>query len=63
MVMNRAVQVRFTRDQHERLKQNAEQKGFPSIATYVRWVSLQQDVFLEQRIMEIHAFLLGKEKR
>ncbi len=58
MVMLRVVQVRMTRDQYERLKNNAQVKGFSSLSSYVRYVALQHDFFLERKILEIHHHLL-----
>ena len=59
MVMIRAVQVRMTKDQHARIKNNAEMKGFSSLASYIRYVALEQDFVVRQKIFEIHKFLLG----
>ena len=61
MVMIRAVQVRLTRNQHEQLKHNAELKGFSSLASYIRYVALEQDFVMKKRVFEIHEFLLGNE--
>ena len=61
MVMIRAVQVRLTKDQHERLKNYAEMKGFSSLASYIRYVALDQDFIVRQKIFEIHAHLLGEQ--
>ncbi len=62
MVMIRAVQVRLTKDQHERLKNYSEMKGFSSLASYIRYVALDQDFVVRQKIFEIHSFLLGDQK-
>jgi hypothetical protein len=59
MVMIRAIQVRTTRDQYERIKNNAKAKGFSSLAGYLRHVALQHDLVLEQKVSEIHEHLLG----
>ena len=61
MVMIRTVQVRLTRDQYERLKNNAHVKGFQSLSGFVRYVALQHDFFLERKILEIHEYLLGRK--
>ena len=59
MVKNRTIQIRLTRDQYERIKNNSRIKGFSSLSTYLRFVALEQDFVLQQRIYEIHAHLLG----
>ena len=62
MVKIRAVQIRLTRTQHERIKHNAQLKGFASLAAYLRYVALQHDLELERKVSEIHRhFLGGKE--
>lgn len=61
MVMIRAVQVRLTKDQHERLKNYAEMNGFSSLASYIRYVALDQDFVMRQKVFEIHAHLLGDQ--
>jgi hypothetical protein len=59
MVLTRAVQVRLSRDQHARVRQNSESRGFASVAAYLRYVALDQDFALYQKICEIHQSLLG----
>ena len=61
MVMIRAVQVRLTGNQHEQLKHNAEMRGFSSLASYIRYVALEQDFVTKQKIFAIHDLLLGNE--
>ena len=63
MVMIRAVQVRLTKDQHERLKNYSEMKGFSSLASYIRYVALDQDFVVRQKIFEIHNYLLGDKEK
>ncbi len=63
MVMIRTVQVRLTRDQYERLKNNAHARGFDSLSSFVRHVTLHHDALLEKKVFEIHEHLLGKPRR
>ena len=63
MVMIKAVQVRLTRNQWERLRNYAEMNGFSSLASYIRYVALDQDFVLRQKIFEIHSFLLGDQSK
>ena len=60
MVKTRAVQVRLTRDQHERIKQNTQLRGFPSLAAYLRYVALDHEFVIHGKICDIHRFLLGE---
>ena len=62
MVKNRSIQVRLTRDQYERIKNNARIKGFNFTSAYIRFVALKQDFVFQQKISEIHNHLLGDVK-
>jgi len=63
MVKIRTVQVRMTRDQYERMKNNSKVKGFNSLSAYLRYVALEQDFVLRQKIYEIHDHLLGDKTK
>ncbi len=63
MVMIRTIQVRMTRDQYERIKNNSRIKGFNSLSSYMRYVALDQDFVLQSKIAEIHRHLLSDEPR
>ena len=62
MVKNRSIQVRLTRDQYERIKNNCSVKGFTHLSEYLRHVALDQDLLLQCKIYEIHEHLLGPPK-
>ena len=55
-------QVRLTKDQYERLKRNAQQRGFNYLSSYVRFMALDVDFWAARKISEIHQYLLGEEK-
>jgi len=59
MVNSRTIQVRLTGEQYERIKANTQAKGFNSLSAFVRYVALNQEFQLHQRITEIHRHLLG----
>ena len=59
MVNTRMIYVRLTRSQHERIKQNTRDSGFESISSYVRFMAIDPDLKMQQRIYEIHQHLLG----
>jgi len=63
MVLNRTIQIRLTKDQYERIKNNSRIKGFSSLSSYLRYVALNQDFVLHQRILEIHGHLLGQQPK
>ena len=55
-------QVRLTKDQNERLKENARQRGFAYLSSYVRFMALDIDMLMAAKISEIHDFLLGEQR-
>lgn len=54
-------QVRLTKDQYERLKQNAITRGFSYLSSYVRFMTLDHDLWMAKKVEEMHAHLLGEE--
>ena len=54
-------QVRLTRDQYERLKQNCKLRGFSYLSSYVRFMTLDNDLWMHKKISEIHTHLLGEQ--
>lgn len=60
-VMNRTIQVRMTKDQYERIRLNTEMKGFDSMSSFMRYAALERDVVIEQKIIEIHNHLFGRD--
>lgn len=62
VVMTRTIQVRLTRDQYQRIKDNSQLKGFNSLSAYLRFAGLDRDFLLHQKVSEIHAHLLGVPK-
>ena len=58
-----AIQVRTTRHQYEQIKNNAQLRGFSSLSSYLRYMALDRDGAVEQKVREIHKYLLGKKPR
>lgn len=61
MVMNRTIQVRMTKDQYQRIRNNTEVKGFHSMSAFMRFAALERDFIVEQKVVEIHNHLFGKQ--
>ncbi len=61
MVKTRAIQVRLTRYQHMQIRAAAERKGFASVAAYLRYVALDHNRVIEEKLLEIHRHLLADE--
>lgn len=55
------IQIRLTKDQFERIKNYSRMKGFASMSGYLRFVALDHDFVLQQKIFEIHDHLLGNK--
>lgn len=62
VVMTRTIQVRLTRDQYQRIKDCSQLKGFSSLSAYLRFVALDRDFLLHQKVSDIHAHLIGVPK-
>jgi len=54
MVNNKTIMVRVTKNQHERIRNNACAKGFRTISDYVRSISLENDLIFEQKFNEVY---------
>lgn len=54
MVKNKTIQIRVTRDQHERIMSNAKAKGYVSISSYLRDLGLNHDSNMEKKVDEIY---------
>ncbi len=52
MPKNVKVQFRVTKNQHQRLHNNAQAKGFQSASSYLRSLALGNDLFTEKTIRE-----------
>jgi hypothetical protein len=62
MVKTIAVQVRLTKDEHMKLKLNAQIKGFAKLAEYVRFMTLHQESQMYKMLSELHAHALGSQQ-
>lgn len=58
MNKTRSIQFRVTRQQFERIKNNANAKGYLNVSAYIRELALNKDQFIENKIMDIHAILI-----
>jgi len=59
----RSIQFRVTKDEFEKIKNNAMIKGFCSTSGYVRYCALDQEMIIAQKIHEMHSHLLGDVKK
>ena len=59
MVKTTAVQIRLTKDEHSKIKLNAQMKGFKTASEYIRFVTLQQDDNLYRMIQELHQKMIN----
>lgn len=59
----RAIQVRLTKQQHERIRADSTFYGFPSVSAYLRYLALARHQLLEEKIIEMHRILTGGMER
>lgn len=64
------IQVRVTRDQYGRIKNNAEAKGYTTVAQFMRYLALDKDMLFERKFNELYNQLMrtnnnkkGKKKK
>ena len=61
MVNNKVVVTRVTKNQFERIKVNAQAKGYKTISQYVRSLMLEHDLVFEKKFDEIYQKLIPEE--
>ncbi len=61
MVRTGAVEGRLTRTQQEQVRRHAARRGFTSLASCLRYVALDNEFVVHQKINEIHRAVLGDE--
>lgn len=57
MPKNIILQIRVTRDQLDRIKLNAQAKGFNGVAGYIRYTCLEYNQHAEAKIIENNKIL------
>lgn len=61
MVNHRFLVVRLRRQHYERIKNDAEAKGFENVSEYIRSITLNDEIGLHQKITEIHNTLVNRD--
>ena len=61
MQKTKLIQFRVTKYQYERIRNNAESKGFRTISAYLRETALNKDLIFEKKFQEIYE-IITKEK-
>ena len=54
------IQIRVTPEQHERIRNKAQAKGFKSVSSFIRDLLLEKDMLFEQKFNEIHKIITKK---
>jgi len=62
MPQSRDIRVRVTKDQLDRIKLNAQAKGFKSISSYMRYLCLEYNQHVESKIIETNKILKQMNK-
>jgi Arc/MetJ-type ribon-helix-helix transcriptional regulator len=59
MVNRKYIMVRLTRNQHERIRNQAQAKGFKTISSYVRDSLLGRDLAFDEKFNLIYKKIMG----
>jgi len=60
----KAINIRVTRDQHDRIRENAETRGFKNVSEFVRHRSLEDTLAFEMKFNRLYDRLMNeREKR
>jgi len=57
---NKTIQVRVTSEQHERIKNKAQAKGYTSVSAFILHLALEKDLLFEQQFNEIYRIMTKK---
>ncbi len=57
------IRVRTTEDQFQRIKNNAQAKGYKTISAYIRQISLEHDLVIDKMINEIYKEVVIKKDK
>lgn len=63
MAKNRDIRIRVTKDQLDRIRMNAQAKGFKNVSVYLRFLSLEHNNYIEDKIRETHRVVMGMNKK
>ena len=61
MANRRCLVVRLTKNQHERVKSDAESKGYKTVSSYIRAIALEHDLSLQRKLDEMYKRIMESE--
>ena len=62
MVRNKVILVRVTRNQHERIKNNASAKGHKTVSAYIRSLTLKHDLNFDTKFAKLYEVLMKEDE-
>ena len=62
MVNTKVIIARVTKNQHERIKINAQAKGFKTISNYIRALALEKDMVFDQKFDELYDKIINNSE-
>ena len=62
MTNQKCLVVRLTKTQHERIKIDAEAKGYKTISQYIRSITLEHDLSYQKKFDEMYHKLVPEEE-
>ncbi len=63
MPKNQEIRVKVTKNQLERIKNNCQAKGFRFVSSYIRFLCLEHNKYIEDKIIENNKILNEIEKK
>lgn len=56
----RYIQVRVSPEQYERIRNNAQAKGFKTVSSFIRNILLEKDLLFEQKFGRMYEIIVRK---
>lgn len=63
MPSNHAILIRVTKNQHERIKNNAHARGYRTVSAYIRSLTLEHALHFEVKFDRLYQMLIKDEGR
>ena len=63
MAKTRFIQFRVNQNQYERIKLNAQARGFANMSSYLRDLALSKDMIFERKLNEMYEVIVKGNKK
>lgn len=62
MVNNKSITIRLTKNQHERIRNIAQAKGYKNVSDYIRSVTLGQDMVFQEKFDKLYERIFNEKE-